>query len=946
MEKNINDENKKQQLAVTGITGKSGMYFLEEVLKHEDTILSRWDGIRFSTRRNFNAKKICELTKNSKIPFMALIGDTFEEEFCETLCTGCDTLLHIAGIHSSRIVVNGAVRAGIKYLITVHTTGIYSKYKSAGEEYRQTDAFVYEECKKHGITLTILRPTMIYGNLQDGNVSVFIRMVDCFPIMPTVNGAQYELQPVHCRDLGIAYYNVLINDKTRGKDYILSGGKPIELRKMFEVIAENLGVKRKYVSCPYPVAYIGAWCVFILTFGKRDYREKVQRLVEPRVYNHDEARKDFGYNPVNFEAGVVEEVKDYKRVKIKKNKQASYTQTLTFYESALKPFLDKSMSLAGLVLLFPLFVIISIAVYMDDPGPVFFKQKRVGKDGQFFSLHKFRTMKCSAPHDVPTHQLADPGQYITRVGHFLRKTSLDEIPQVWDIFRGKMSVIGPRPALWNQEDLIQEREKYGANSIMPGLTGWAQINGRDELEIPVKARLDGEYVKQLKQGGVNALFFDVKCFWGTIFSTMKAEGVVEGGTGELKKKEADVFRKADSQSGKARILVVCQYYYPENFQITPICESLVNDGYQVTVLTGLPNYPSGIVPEEFRHGHRDEYRNGVHIVRCYEAGRKKDAVHLAFNYITFTMAALKKVNELEGRFDLVLCYQLSPVFMGLPAKKYAKKYHIPFVLYCCDIWPESVKMYIKTEKNPMFRITKMVSKGIYQSADVIIAQSDSFINYISQTHGIPKKKITYIPAFADDVYLDLDFTPSDHTVDFVFLGNLGIAQDLMTVLKAVKRNRDLGKFKVHFVGDGVCLGQMKAFVQKESLERIVKFYGRRPVEEMPEFYRLADVCLVSLKADNATGLTLPSKVQGYMAAGKPIIGMLDGSGRDVINRSGCGICVKAGDVKGLAGAMRAFVLHPEAYKECGQKGRAYFKENFTREICIRKLEKVIDTVRR
>ena len=178
---------------------------------------------------------------------------------------------------------------------------------------------------------------------------------------------------------------------------------------------------------------------------------------------------------------------------------------VTFYEKYVKPGLDKILSFTGLVLLAPVYIIISIAICLDDPGSILFTQKRVGKDGHFFELHKFRTMKMDTPHDVPTHQLADPDQYITRVGGFLRKYSLDELPQVWDIFRGKMSIIGPRPALWNQEDLIAEREKYDANSVLPGLTGWAQINGRDELEITDKAALDGEYVRRLRSGNIKGM---------------------------------------------------------------------------------------------------------------------------------------------------------------------------------------------------------------------------------------------------------------------------------------------------------------------------------------------------------------------------------------------------------------------------------------------------------
>ena len=200
------------------------------------------------------------------------------------------------------------------------------------------------------------------------------------------------------------------------------------------------------------------------------------------------------------------------------------------YKHFWKRLIDIILSFLGGIILLPVFLIIALAIVIDDPGPVFFKQKRVGKGKKLFWLHKFRSMKVKTP-DVPTHLLENPEQYITRVGKFLRKSSLDELPQVYDILFGKMSIIGPRPALWNQDDLIAERDKYGANDIKPGLTGWAQINGRDELEIPVKAKLDGEYVERMSFG------FDCKCFFGTITSVLKSDGVVEGGTGEMKKQK-------------------------------------------------------------------------------------------------------------------------------------------------------------------------------------------------------------------------------------------------------------------------------------------------------------------------------------------------------------------------------------------------------------------------
>lgn len=201
------------------------------------------------------------------------------------------------------------------------------------------------------------------------------------------------------------------------------------------------------------------------------------------------------------------------------------------YKHFFKRFLDIVLSAAGIVVLAVPMLVIAVAIKIDSKGPVFFKQKRVGLHKEHFNILKFRTMRIDTPHDAPTHELSDPKRWITRTGAFLRKTSLDELPQLFNILAGSMSVIGPRPALWNQFDLIEERDKYGANDVRPGLTGWAQINGRDELEIPVKAGLDGEYVQKM------GFAFDCKCFFGTVLSVLKSDGVVEGGTGTIHDQE-------------------------------------------------------------------------------------------------------------------------------------------------------------------------------------------------------------------------------------------------------------------------------------------------------------------------------------------------------------------------------------------------------------------------
>ena len=200
----------------------------------------------------------------------------------------------------------------------------------------------------------------------------------------------------------------------------------------------------------------------------------------------------------------------------------------------IKRIIDFILSLIAIIILSPIFLVLAIWIKMDSPGPVFFKQKRIGKNRTFFQIYKFRTMRSDTPKDTPTHMLNDPASFITRSGHFLRKTSLDELPQLINILKGEMAIIGPRPALWNLDDLADERDKYGANKVLPGLSGWAQINGRDELPIPIKAKLDGDYVQNI------SFWFDVKCIFGTITSVLRSDGVVEGGTGVIEKAKEDL----------------------------------------------------------------------------------------------------------------------------------------------------------------------------------------------------------------------------------------------------------------------------------------------------------------------------------------------------------------------------------------------------------------------
>lgn len=401
---------------------------------------------------------------------------------------------------------------------------------------------------------------------------------------------------------------------------------------------------------------------------------------------------------------------------------------------------------------------------------------------------------------------------------------------------------------------------------------------------------------------------------------------------------------------KNKILVVCQYYYPESFKVTDVCEALAADGYDVTVLTGRPNYPTGIVPEEYLgNKHSDEVINGVHIIRCYERGRAKGAINLAINYASFYFSAMKKVKKMPKDFDIVFSYQLSPIFMALPARWYKLHRNVSMFLYCSDLWPESLKVYIKGESNPVFKWVKRVSRKVYDSCDLISTQSDVFVDYLHEVHEVPMEKLRYIPNFADESYLAEDFAPTENGfVNLMFMGNIGVAQNLEGVAEAfAKAKKELEeniKLKLHIVGGGVRLDAIKDLAQKLGISDSVEFYGQRPQDEMPVFYKKADACIVSLKADNKIGLTLPAKVQGYMAAGKPILGMINGSCQKVIEDAKCGYCVEASDVDGFKDAIIAFAKERNNYRQYGENARNYFLENFRKDIHVRAIEEELERI--
>lgn len=598
-----------------------------------------------------------------------------------------------------------------------------------------------------------------------------------------------------------------------------------------------------------------------------------------------------------------------------------------FYDRYVKRWFDVVISFFGLLILSPVFAIVAIAIKVEDPGPVLFTQKRVGQNKKYFKLHKFRSMKMSTPHDVPTHMLDNPDQYITKVGKFIRAHSLDELPQIWDIFIGNMSIIGPRPALWNQDVLIAERDKYGANDIKPGLTGWAQINGRDELEIPQKAKLDGEYMQK------ESLFFDIRCFLGTVSKVGRDDSVVEGGTGEMKKENDKINKK--------KILVICQYYKPEPFRISDLCEELVRKGHEVHVVTGYPNYPEGILYQGYGRGkHIDEEMNGVRVHRCFTVPRETGTLKRVMNYYSFVLSSVKyvlskKCVTSKGKaFDYVFCNQLSPVMMSYAAIAYKRKYKIPCVMYCLDLWPESLVAGGVKRTSIIYKYYRFVSRRIYKEMDRILVTSRMFIDYLSQEFDINKEKIELLPQYAENLFEKIEEKKENDYFDFMFAGNIGEIQSVETIINAARLLKN-EPVRFHIVGSGSDLDRIKQ--KADGLHNVI-FYGRHALEEMPKFYEKADAMLITLKADPFLSMTLPGKIQSYMAVGKPIIGAIDGETRKTIEIAKCGLCGAAENVEELVKNIKLFIDTNTNRAQMGINSRKYYENYFSKQLFMDKLD--------
>lgn len=377
-----------------------------------------------------------------------------------------------------------------------------------------------------------------------------------------------------------------------------------------------------------------------------------------------------------------------------------------------------------------------------------------------------------------------------------------------------------------------------------------------------------------------------------------------------------------------KILVVCQHYYPEQFRITDICESFVKMGHEVSVITGLPNYPMGKIYDGYRGGKkRDEVINGVKVHRCFTVGRRSGAIWRMINYYSFALSSKRHAKRIKEEYDVVFVNQLSPVMMASAGVAYKRKHGTKLVIYTLDLWPESLTAGGIKKDSAIFKHYHKVSEKIYKSADKILTTSKSFEKYFMDEFGI--KVTAHVPQYAEAM-----FSPEsckkmpDEYIDLMFAGNVGAAQSVETIVRAAALTKDIQNLRWHIVGDGSSLEAVKMLAKELDVNSVI-FHGRKPLEEMAKYYSMADAMLVTLSDSPIISYTLPGKVQTYMAAGKPIIAATNGETATVIAEAECGFCTKAEDPAALAESARAFCSSDST--KFAHASYSYYVKNFDKE---------------
>lgn len=565
-----------------------------------------------------------------------------------------------------------------------------------------------------------------------------------------------------------------------------------------------------------------------------------------------------------------------------------------FYEKKVKRAVDVVLSFGGLVLLSPIFAAISIAIKIEDPGPVLFTQKRVGQNKRYFKLHKFRSMKMDTPHDIPTHQLKNPEQYITKVGKFLRAHSLDELPQIWDIFVGNMSVIGPRPALWNQDLLTAERDKYGANDVKPGLTGWAQINGRDELAIADKAKLDGEYVSKIGPG------MDIKCFLGSLHVFGKDESIVEGGTGKIER------------TGRKRIAVLSSHTPSLFWFRMDMMKEFQAKGYEVYAL-GNEN------ESEWKNQFAS---NGITYKEIYV---ERNGANPVGDFNTFI--SIKNVLK-EIKPDKLFTFQAKTViYGGLAAQVLGIKEVYPLIAGVGSVF---LKDDIKTKVIRFIMVTQY--KIAMRKSPAIFFQNHDDVQVFKEKGIVDKQKISMLHGSGVNIDCFKVMELPKNTA-FLCISRLIRDKGVYEYLQASKRiKKNYPNIRCMLVGPydsnpSAITPEDLAVFEKAGIE----YFG-----EQNDVKPFLEQCSVFVLPSYREGT--PKAVLEAMASGRAVI-TTDAPGcKETVKDGVNGVLVPVRDIDALYDAMEHFILYPECVPQMAAKGREMAETVFdvklvNKEIC-------------
>lgn len=557
-----------------------------------------------------------------------------------------------------------------------------------------------------------------------------------------------------------------------------------------------------------------------------------------------------------------------------------------FYEKYVKRAFDIILSLGGLIVLSPVYLIVSLAIVIEDPGPVFFTQKRIGQNKKYFKLHKFRSMKMCTPHDVPTHMLDNPDQYITRVGGFIRKHSFDELPQIYDILVSNMSVIGPRPGLWNQDILTAERDKYGANNVKPGLTGWAQINGRDELEIPDKAKLDGEYVKKI------GLLMDVKCFLGSVGVFHHDSSVVEGGTGEMTKKKDE----------KKKILFLSNHFITLFSFRKELIKKLIEGGNEIYL--SLPedknNYFANL---------------GCRIILT-EIDRRGVNPKNDLKLISFYKKMIPEINP-----DIIFSYTIKPNIYGslVTNGKYKQ---------VCNITGTGGTFL---EDNLVAKICKFLYRISIKKCYKVYFQNTGDRDYFI-SNKLVKNNYEMLPGSGCNLD-EHPFKPmtNDEIIKFIFIGRVMKLKGIDEFLEAAKQVKKKYPNTEFIIAGWNEEDEYKSIVAEYQKQEIVNYIGFR--DDIAAWVEKCNCTVLPSRG----GEGVPNVLLESAATGRACIGSKINGTMDVIDDGVTGFLFDTGSSKSLAEKIEKYInLTKEEKVMMGKAGRKKIQREYDREIVIKK----------